>query len=455
MWGLMQRRSLLSPAAPRVYEVAELTNEIRSVLEVTFDEVWVCGEVRNFKRHSSGHIYFSLHDDRASLAAAFFRQWNRFLAFDPRDGDQVIVHGRLSVYEPRGSYQILVDRMEPAGDGLRKLQLEALKARLATEGLFDPARKRPIPLFPRCIGVATSPTGAVIRDILTVTRRMFPNVHILVAPCRVQGEGAAKEVAQAIARLNCDGRPDVLIVGRGGGSAEDLWTFNEEIVCRAIAASAIPVISAVGHETDTTLADLVADLRAATPSAAAAIIVGPLAQRLDDLKTWRERLERAIRRVLNDDRAIFASLRERLRDPRARLVERVQRVHELRARLSSVLRWRLQKQLAVVREAEGRLREVSPQKRLAHRRLKIEALTNRLGASIQMRKAAWRTRLEREIGRLDALSPLAVLSRGYAIVFGPTGMALRQASEASLGDRIVARLNRGRLIGRVEEVIPE
>ncbi len=442
-------------SSPKVFEVGELTREIRGVLEVTFDDVWVSGEISNFKHHSSGHIYFTLKDERAALSAAFFRQWNRMLRFVPREGDQVLVHGRISVYEPRGSYQILVDRMEPAGEGVRKLQLERLKAKLAAEGLFDPDRKRPLPPFPACIGVATSPNGAAIRDILSVTRRRFPNVRIVIAPCRVQGDGAAAEIAAAVRGLNRYGGCDVIIVGRGGGAIEDLWAFNEEPVCRAIAASKVPVVSAVGHETDTTLADMVADLRAPTPSAAAEIVVGNQADLREGILDAEERIVRAFERMLSERRERLAGLRVRLRDPKSRLQEKAQRVDELLARLESAWGWAATRRRREVETLAQRLREQSPRKSLARRRVEVQRLADALGSAARLRQVELRGRLEREAARLEAMSPLAVLGRGYAIAFDESGAAVRDAAVLREGARVEVRVNQGRFQGRVEKTWSE
>lgn len=444
-----------APGTPKIFQVSDITREIKTVLELSFDDVWVVGELSNFKRHSSGHIYFSLQDSGASLSAAFFRQANRFLSFFPKDGDAVLVHGRIGVYEPRGSYQIIVDRMEPAGAGARKAQLEARKAKFAAEGLFDPDRKRPLPQFPKVIGIATSPTGAVIRDILNVTRRRFPNVHILLAPCRVQGEGAAEEVAEAIRLPNKDGRPEVLIVGRGGGSAEDLWTFNEEVVCRAIVASKIPVVSAVGHETDTTLADMVADLRAPTPSAAAELVVQNQAELLGGVYELTDRLQQLIRFEVGRHHDLLAGLRDRLRDPKSRLLEQAQRVDELAARLESAWRWGASRRAQQVDTLAVRLRDRSPQKLLERNRLAVERLAADLRTRMDALQTARRALVEREAGRLDALSPLGVLGRGYAIAFTADGKVVRTAADAKPGDRVDVRLHRGKMRTRVEETWPD
>ena len=257
----------------QVYSVSELTQRLKGLLETQFPDVWVAGEISNLRPATSGHLYFTLKDSNAQLRAVCFRSQARYLKFKPRDGVSVIARGRLSVYEARGEYQLLVELLEPAGLGALQLAFEQLKAKLAAEGLFDTARKKPLPVLPRTVGIVTSPSGAVIRDILRVLRRRYRNMNALLYPVRVQGEGAAQEIVQAIEHLNRRGGVDVMILARGGGSLEDLWAFNEEDVARAIAASRIPIISGVGHESDFTIADFVADLRAPTPSAAAELVV--------------------------------------------------------------------------------------------------------------------------------------------------------------------------------------
>lgn len=276
--------------SPKIFTVSELTRNIRTLLEGQFPEAWVSGEVSNFRPHSSGHFYFSLKDDKAYLNAVMFRGANSKLAFKMEDGLEVICHGRISVYEARGQYQIVVDHIEPKGIGALQLAFEQLKKKLQAEGLFDPARKKSLPFLPRKIGVVTSPTGAAIRDILNILGRRFPSVDLLLVPVPVQGEGAAEAIAQAIRLLNEREDMDVMIVGRGGGSTEDLWAFNEEIVARAIFASKIPIVSAVGHEIDFTIADFVADVRAPTPSAAAELVVPNRSDLLSQVSKLKRRL---------------------------------------------------------------------------------------------------------------------------------------------------------------------
>src|SRR5438034_3287228 len=333
----------------KIYSVCERSQEIRNRLEQQFPDVWVTGEVSNFHGATSGHLYFSLKDADAQIRAVCFRSQARYLKFKPADGVSVIARGRLSVYEPRGEYQLVVEFLEPAGLGALQLAFEQLKTRLAAEGLFDPARKRPLPVLPRAIGVVTSPAGAVIRDILLVLRRRFRNMNVLVYPVRVQGEGAAREIAQGIERFNrrplaAGLRPvDVIILARGGGSLEDLWPFNEERVARAIAASKIPVISAVGHETDFTIADFVADLRAPTPSAAAELVVHPKRDFRSELGNRVRHMAQLVQLKISDARARWTELRSHraFQTLAARVRERAQRVDDNITSIERVIQTRL------------------------------------------------------------------------------------------------------------------
>ncbi|GAB6876012.1 exodeoxyribonuclease VII large subunit [Thermaerobacter litoralis] len=393
---------------PGVLTVSELTARIRQRLETDprLREVWVRGEVNSFKRHSSGHLYFTLQDEGAALRCVMFRSAVRSLRFTPEDGMEVLALGRIGVYEPAGNYQLYVEALEPAGLGALYLALEQRRQRLAREGLFDPARKRPLPAWPRCVGVVTSADGAALRDILKVALRRNPRLAVVVAPVPVQGDGAAEAIAQAIARFNRWGGADVLIVGRGGGAREDLWAFNEEVVVRAVAASAIPVVSAVGHEVDVTLCDLAADVRAPTPSAAAELVVperGPMERRLGDL---RGRLEAAVRRRLE--------------------------------------------------RARRRLDELAGRPGLRHPAQRVEAWRQRLAHLHQAlaRAAAWRVQGERRrlaaaAGRLEALSPLGVLGRGYSVTRTLDGRIVSDATQVAPGERVEILLARGRLEAEV------
>jgi len=398
-------------ASVRVWTVRELTASLKAILEREFGLLWVEGEVSTLRQPRSGHIYFTLKDEQAQLRAVLFRRDASRLRFALEQGMQVLVLGEVTVYEAAGEYQIIARRVEPRGLGALQAAFEQLKRRLDAEGLFDPARKRPIPFLPRRIGVVTSPTGAAIRDILRVIEQRFPSVYLLVAPVRVQGEGAAAEIAAAIDLLNGQRPPlDVLIVGRGGGSMEDLWAFNEEVVARAVARSGVPVISAVGHEIDTTICDLVADLRAATPSNAAEQVVQRREELAGRLRRLAGHLQQAMRAGMAERRARLATRAATLarQAPEARLRRLQQRVDELDLRLASALRGRLE-------------------------------------------RAA--RRLDRAAGRLVALGPLAVLERGYSLtVRSATGQVVTDAEQLAPGERVRTRLASGSFESIVDRI---
>jgi exodeoxyribonuclease VII large subunit len=433
--------------------VSQLTQQIKKLLEGQFLDLWVRGEISNFKRHTSGHWYFTLKDANAQLACACFRMQNRLIRFSPEDGLDVYARGRVSVYEQRGNYQLIVEYLEPVGVGSLQLAFEQLKARLAAEGLFDQKYKKPLPLLPRKVGIVTSPTGAAIRDILRILKRRNSSVSVLICPVQVQGNGAAREIAQGIELLNQRDDLDVLIVGRGGGSIEDLWAFNEEVVARAIFASRIPVISAVGHETDFTIADFVADLRAPTPSAAAEQV----AARRDELV---ERVSGSQQRLVKAMHLKLATMRHRISELQARrgfgqatglLQQYIQRVDDLDHRLqtaisASLKMWRERYVRASRRVAALRLRE-----RITQLRGRASLCENRLLHSTRQRTETARRGFHVAASKLDALSPLAVLARGYAIVWGPEGAILRKASEVQPEDRVRIKLAEGELKCLVEE----
>jgi len=378
-----------------VYSVSQITDRVTRLLQAdaVLADVWVSGEISNFTHHSSGHMYMTLKDDASRLRAVMFQGANRGLRFRPESGMRVFAHGYVGVYRSGGEYQLYIDFMEPAGLGGLFLAFQQLKAKLEAEGLFDPALKRPLPRFPKRIAVATSPTGAAVRDIITVARRRWPAIHIVIIPTLVQGEGAPASIVCSIEHANAlaeaggaDGI-DVLIVGRGGGSAEELWAFNDEMVARAIRSSRVPVVSAVGHETDFTIADFAADVRAATPSAAAELVVPDIGVYLRQLETERTRLVRSVRRLID---------------------QRRQRVDELR-------RWHVQK--------------------------------------TQTRFRASRERVQRLAGVLSALDPQAVLGRGYAICRGPDGAVLKDSQSVRTGDTVSVKLGRGAIGCEVREVV--
>ncbi|MGI8656831.1 MAG: exodeoxyribonuclease VII large subunit [Pyrinomonadaceae bacterium] len=457
--------SLFDEGERRPLSVSELTSAVRSTLEGRFASVWVEGEISNFKAHAaSGHWYFTIKDEGAQLRAACFRTANKRIRFRPSDGLQVRARGRLTVYEPRGEYQLDVEAIDPVGAGALRVAFEQLRDKLASEGLFAEELKRELPVLPRRVGVVTSPSGAAIRDILTVIARRTRTVHVLFAPARVQGETAASEIARAIELLNehharaiADGRTkdkvDVIIVGRGGGSIEDLWAFNEERVARAIRASIIPVISAVGHETDFTIADFAADLRAATPSAAAELV----AEREDEIEGYIE----------SCTRDLFQLMRYRIADERTRVHEaamshgfdEVQRklraakaaTNEAAHKIETLIRRRMETARRRNDAVNCRLSPAELSARVARGDTRLAVLSARRNAAANDVLDDKRGRLAVAAASLDALSPLAVLTRGYALAQNEAGRALRDARDVEIGDAVSLRLAHGVLHCRVED----
>jgi len=439
------------PNEPEVLTVAELTRQVQEQLERSYPSVWVEGEIGNFSTPSSGHWYFTLKDEHASLSAAMFRGANRRVRFLPEVGMSVLCHGRISVYPPRGNYQLIVDRIEPRGVGDLRLAFEQMRARLAAEGLFDTDRKQQLPFLPVRIGIVTSPTGAAIQDLLRVLTQRYRPLEILVAPTRVQGDGAAEEIAAALDRIDADGRAQVVICGRGGGSLEDLWAFNTETVARAIARCSIPVVSAVGHEVDVSIADLVADVRAATPSNAAEIVV-PVRSELDAaLADLQRRLSRATLRDIQRRRVLQQRLRRHLIDPRRHLQLQAQRRDELEQRLREAATRELAKRRERVGEGLRRLRILSPAVRVRSGRDRFAAAVAALARAHRLGRAMRSGALAQAAGHLEALSPLGVLARGYAIAT-QQGRILRDVEGIGAGDRVRVRLHRGELDCTVDEV---
>ncbi len=438
----------------RIYSVFEITSEIKRTLD-RMGVLWIKGEISNFKHHSSGHMYFCLKDDRAQVKAACFRGSNTYLKFRPEDGLEVLARGRLSVYEPRGDYQVLVDYMEPVGLGSLQLAFDQLKERLRREGLFDEAHKVPLPLLPRKIGIVTSPTGAAIRDILRILKRRNAALHVLLYPVNVQGAGARDEISAAIRYFNKRSDIDVIIAGRGGGSIEDLWAFNEEVVARAIYASEIPVISAVGHEVDFTIADFVADMRAPTPSAAAEMVSGAredlrvtvtsLQGRLiQAMKLGFERRHSALDRLARS--RAFVTAPNRVRDLQQRFDDTALRMNQaIERHLSRLGRRREMAHLRLVR--------LDLSKVIAHRREVLAGKRQALIACMRARLRQERARLALAAGRMDALSPLAILQRGYAICRDESGAILRDAASTRPGREVGVDLARGALRCRVEDIV--
>jgi len=434
-----------------VWSVSELSRRLAATLEERFPAIWVEGEVSNFKIYGSGHTYFTLKDEGAQLRCVLFRSRAARIRFQPGDGLHVLAFGAVEVYAQRGEYQLVVELLEPRGLGALQLAFEQLKERLGREGLFEQARKRALPRFPRKIGIVTSPSGAALHDMLRVIGRRFGEIHVVVAPAKVQGEGAAAEVAQGIRELNALGGVDVIIVGRGGGSLEDLWAFNDEMLARTIVASKIPVISAVGHEVDYTIADFVADLRAATPSQAAELVVREKQAVADSVGELRRRLVRAISRRLEAQRDRLESVRERrvLTDPRRPLRDLARRLDEATARLRRAMRATMRHVGHRVELATRDLRAQNPVVRTRHDRRRLDDLAGRLDRALVRSLDRRRHRLVGVAGRLDSLSPLAVLGRGYSLTLGASGEIVRSARQVAVGDEVGVMLHEGSLAARV------
>ena len=436
----------------RILTVSQLTAGIKDLLETTFDEVWVEGEISNLRRPPSGHLYFTLKDENSQIRGVLFKMQSRYLRFELEDGQYVICWGRVGIYEKRGEYQLILDYVEPKGVGSLQIAFEQLKLRLAAEGLFDEARKRPLPLVPKKIGIVTSPTGAVIRDMLHILRRRFENIEVVLYPVKVQGEGAAAEIAHGVGYLGEKGGVDVIIVGRGGGSLEDLWAFNAEVVARAIFVSPVPVISAVGHETDFTIADFVADVRAPTPSAAAELVVPHKRDLSRLIEVLTERMGRGMDRLLVRRREQVIGVQGRVKDPRRRIEELRLRLDEHWGRLAAaVLRtWRENRE-----RTERILRLLfaqDPVHEIRSQRDGLSQLDKGLGMGMAALLASKQKGWEKEIARLDAMSPLAILRRGYSITRRlPGNQILRDADEVGMKGQVAVRLHRGELICRVEE----
>jgi exodeoxyribonuclease VII large subunit len=418
-----------------VYTVSQVTEIVKAALETAFPQVWVEGEVSGYKKAASGHVFFNLKDDKSVIKAVMWQSAARKVAFDVKDGLQVVCRGKISVYEPRGDYQLYVEHVEPKGKGALQLRFEQLKEKLKAEGLFDEARKRKLPLRPKTIGVVTSPTGAAIRDILRVLERRYAKLHVVIYPARVQGEGAAEEIVEGLDALGARPGIDVLIVGRGGGSIEDLWAFNEEIVARAIARSPVPVISAVGHEVDFTIADFVADKRASTPSAAAEMVIETEAAFAERIGVLTRRLGELVRFSVQDLRADVDELaRHRIfQNFEVKLANLARRVDELETKARNVIRAERQ--------------SIAEQKGAAL--LAAERLAHVLRRGVAGHRASW----DRLTAALNALSPLDVLKKGYTLVWKEGGLRLaRRIEDIVPGETVEVTYFKGEFSARVESV---
>ncbi len=436
---------------PRVYSVSELTREIRAILEGRFPSVLVKGEVSNLRAPSSGHLYFTLKDADACIDAVLFRTEARRLRFSVQNGLSLVARGRLALYEPQGRYQLVCDTVEPLGAGALQIAFEQLKERLQKEGLFESGRKRTLPFLPRRIAVVTSPSGAAVHDFLRVLHRRYPNLPVLIVPARVQGEGAAQEIARGIVRAAKQPRVDVVVVARGGGSLEDLWAFNEEVVARALCGCPVPTVSAVGHEIDVTIADYCADLRAPTPTAAAELIARVKDELVADLAQRRARLARAMRSQLERREGVLDKLRAGVADPRRLIGDRKLRLDRARQRVEDLLHDRIAVRHQALRALRERLQAQHPRERLHRLEREVARLEEKLKSLAGRALAARRHRYEGLTARLDALSPLKVLARGYAVAFDERGHALQRAAQVQPGERVRVRLHEGELSAQVVE----
>lgn len=444
------------PPAPerRIFSVAELTAAIRGLLESGFADVWVEGEVSNCRLWNTGHLYFTLKDGSAQIKAVMFRSAVRYLKFKVEDGQHVIARGRLGVYEPKGEYQLVCEHLQPRGLGALQVAFEQLKKKLQADGLFDPGRKRPLPALPRKIGIVTSLDGAALRDIIKVLRRRHATAHLVVRPARVQGDGAAAEVADGIRSIARVPGVDVLIVGRGGGSVEDLWAFNEEPVARAIGSCPVPVVSAVGHEVDFTIADFVADVRAPTPSAAAEMVLAAKDEVCTRIDRLRDRVHAALSGGLQRRRTTLHVLERRrgLAAWEARLAMRGRHVAELTHQLRGAMRNTLAQRDRQYRALQARLETHDMRRRLASVRARLDAADARLGALVARRRDQARARLGTLSARIDNLSPLAVLGRGYAVCWNADRTAIiREATAVSPGQNVRVTLHEGELLCEVKQ----
>jgi exodeoxyribonuclease VII large subunit len=449
----MEQLALQWEPQRKLFTVAELNATIGGLLAVEFADIWVSGEISGVRPAASGHYYFTLKDEESQLRCVCFRMTARYLKFKPQDGIRVLARGRVDVYEARGENQLLVEALEPQGFGALQFAFEQLKKKLGSEGLFDPARKRPLPRLPSRIGIVTSPTGAVIQDMINILSRRFPGLHIRLFPALVQGEGSIEAVSRAIRYFSDGAWAEVIIVARGGGSLEDLWTFNEEDVARAIGASKVPVISAIGHETDFTIADFVADLRAPTPSAAAELVICTREQLLEQILGCRKHLEKAVRYRLS---VAARRLHEQGVDRASALLHRnigrrLQRVDELERCVRDHTRAVLRRRRQQWTDLDARLRRMDLRLRFSDAHRRLDAFRASLARTVTARLAQARARLTPLDAQLRQLSPLAILDRGYALVHTSDGALVKDAAQAPPGTGIDVKLARGSLRATVNE----
>nr|WP_279289889.1 exodeoxyribonuclease VII large subunit [Vibrio parahaemolyticus] len=442
-----KRLAVLSKTNQNIFTVSRLNAEVRLLLENEMGIVWLVGEISNFSAPVSGHWYLTLKDSRAQVKCAMFRGNNRRVTFKPANGNQVLVKARLSLYEPRGDYQLIIESMQPEGDGRLQQEFEELKMKLAAEGLFAQTNKLPLPEHPKRVGVITSKTGAALYDILDVLKRRDPSLPVVIYPTMVQGDDAAIQIAQAIGRANSRNECDVLIVGRGGGSLEDLWCFNNEILARTIAASQIPIISAVGHEVDMTIADFVADVRAPTPSAAAELVSRDNSHKDQALVTRQHKLASAMRYYLAQQKQQSAQLMHRLerQHPSYQLQRQSQQLDELDIRLRRAMQRFIDTRQQAVERKHHRLQLNSPVKHLAQQKSRLERVEHKLLDAMDRKLLTMRHQLSIAAEKLDTVSPLATLKRGYSITQTEQGKVVTSADDVKTGDLLVTRLANGEI----------
>ncbi|EGQ9059750.1 exodeoxyribonuclease VII large subunit [Vibrio parahaemolyticus] len=438
---------MLSKTNQNIFTVSRLNAEVRLLLENEMGIVWLVGEISNFSAPVSGHWYLTLKDSRAQVKCAMFRGNNRRVTFKPANGNQVLVKARLSLYEPRGDYQLIIESMQPEGDGRLQQEFEELKMKLAAEGLFAQTNKLPLPEHPKRVGIITSKTGAALYDILDVLKRRDPSLPVVIYPTMVQGDDAAIQIAQAIGRANSRNECDVLIVGRGGGSLEDLWCFNNEILARTIAASQIPIISAVGHEVDMTIADFVADVRAPTPSAAAELVSRDNSHKDQSLVAKQHKLASAMRYYLAQQKQQSAQLLHRLerQHPSYQLQRQSQQLDELDMRLRRAMQRFIDTRQQAVERKHHRLQLNSPIKHLAQQKSRLERVEHKLMDAMDRKLLTMRHQLAIAAEKLDTVSPLATLKRGYSITQTEQGKVVRSADDVKTGDLLVTRLANGEI----------
>jgi len=446
----LEQPAVKAKSSPKVLSVSQINRLIKNQLEGEFSTVWLQGELSNFKAHTSGHFYFSLKDSKAQISAVMFRGQNSKLKFKPTVGMEVIVRGRITVYEPRGNYQMLCEAMEPVGAGALQQAFEQLKNKLRTEGLFNKEHKKALPILPKHIALVTAPTGAAVQDMLNVLGRRSQSVNITVVPCLVQGEAAPASIVKALVQANQIDDVDVIIVGRGGGSMEDLWGFNSELVARAIYACKKPVISAVGHEVDFTISDFVADLRAPTPSAAAELVVENTDNLLETLDSYQHRLNRAFNVKVESLKQKITGLEKRLIDPRRHLQDLTFRLDELITRLENATNNKIQQTKLKVQALEGSLKD--PKSVIDQKRSQLEVLQSKLTQELKTKIDQLRLKLNTASVAMDSMSPLKVVDRGYSIAT-VNKKVIKKSSQVKKGDTINVKLAKGEVLATVDSII--